>query len=353
MEGHAVPVWLISLRDLQWRRRRFIIAVVSAALAFALTLLLEGTVAHMRSEGPRVVNLFGADGWVVADGASGPFTTAQLLPAATTGAIVAIPGVTAASPLLVGRATVKDVDINLVGYERGGITEPPKVHSGRLPDRSGEALVDSSLGLRPGEHVTILGHSFPIVGTTSGTTFYFGQATVFLPIEDVQQTLLAGQPLASAIVVRGRPGLAARRPHPHDRRGGDQGPGPPARPERPDPHDDQRPLLADGRRRDRLDHLHDRARAPAGRRRAEGDGGLDASLLGGLAVEALVLAVAAAVIASVLAQLLKPLFPFPVEIPAKAYVKLVVVAVVVGLIASAAGGRRIFHVDPALAFGGA
>ena len=199
-------VWLISLRDLQWRRRRFIIAVVSAALAFALTLLLEGTVAHMRSEGPRVVNLFGADGWVVADGASGPFTTAQLLPAAATGAIAAIPGVTAASPLLVGRATVKDVDVNLVGYERGGVTEPPKVRSGRLPDRSGEALVDSSLGLRPGEHVTILGRSFPIVGTTSGTTFYFGQATVFLPIEDVQQTLLAGQPLASAIVVRGRPG---------------------------------------------------------------------------------------------------------------------------------------------------
>jgi putative ABC transport system permease protein len=77
------------------------------------------------------------------------------------------------------------------------------------------------------------------------------------------------------------------------------------------------------------------------------------SLLGGLALEALVLAVTAAVIASLLALLLKPLFPFPVEIPPKAYVKLVVVAVVVGLIASAAGGRRISHVDPALAFGGA
>ena len=214
-------VWLISLRDLQWRRRRFIIAVVSAALAFALTLLLEGTVAHMRSEGPRVVNLFGADGWVVADGASGPFTTAQLLPGGGNGRDRAIPGVTAASPLLVGRATVKDVDINLVGYERGGVTEPPKVRSGRLPDRSGEALVDTSLGLRPGEHVTILGRSFPIVGTTSDTTFYFGQATVFLPIEDVQQTLLGG-PAAGQCHRRARaPGLAAGRPHPHDRRGGD------------------------------------------------------------------------------------------------------------------------------------
>src|SRR5262245_2533539 len=159
----------------------------------------------MRSEGPRVVGLFGADGWVVAKGASGPFTTAQLLPAATADAIAAEPGVEAASPLLVGRATVKNVDVNLVGYERGGVTEPPKVRSGRLPSRSGEALADSSLGLKPGDNVTVLGRTFPIVGTTSGTTFYFGQATVFVPIEDVQQTVLAGQPLASAVVVRGHP----------------------------------------------------------------------------------------------------------------------------------------------------
>ena len=346
-------VWLISLRDLQWRRRRFIIAVVSAALAFALTLLLEGTVAHMRSEGPRVVNLFGADGWVVADGASGPFTTAQLLPAAATRAIAAIPGVTAASPLLVGRATVKDVDVNLVGYERGGVTEPPKVRSGRLPDRSGEALVDSSLGLRPGEHVTILGRSFPIVGTTSGTTFYFGQATVFLPIEDVQQTLLAGQPLASAIVVRGRP-----RSLPADLT---------LMTDAQVTKDLARPLGQSAQTLTMINGLLwltaagvigsiiymtalERQRDVAV---LKATGASTRSLLGGLAFEALVLAVTAAVIASVLALLLEPLFPFPVEIPVKAYVKLVVVAVVVGLIASAAGGRRISHVDPALAFGGA
>ena len=128
-------MWLISLRDLQWRRRRFVIAVVSAALAFALTLLLEGTMAHMRNEGKRMVDLFGADSWVVVKGASGPFTTAQLLPPPQAAAVAAQrPGVTAASPLLVARATVKDLDVNVVGYERGGVTEPPRVHQGRLPD---------------------------------------------------------------------------------------------------------------------------------------------------------------------------------------------------------------------------
>jgi hypothetical protein len=75
-------MWLISLRDLQWRRRRFVIAVVSAALAFALTLLLEGTMAHLRNESQRMVDLYDVNAWVVADGASGPFATAPRRPAA-------------------------------------------------------------------------------------------------------------------------------------------------------------------------------------------------------------------------------------------------------------------------------
>ena len=35
-------MWLVSLRDLQWRRRRFLIAVVATALVFAMSLLMAG-----------------------------------------------------------------------------------------------------------------------------------------------------------------------------------------------------------------------------------------------------------------------------------------------------------------------
>jgi putative ABC transport system permease protein len=347
------PMWLISLRDLQWRRRRFIIAVVSAALAFALTLLLEGTMAHMRSEGRRVVDLFDASGWVVAKGASGPFTTAQLLPADAATQLAATDGVTAASPLLVARATVKDLDVNVVGYEPGGATEPPKVSSGQRPDGPGQALVDSSLGVKVGDDVTIGGRAFPVVGTTSGTTFYFGQATVFLPIEDVQQSVLAGQPLASAIVVRGDPvtlpdGLAMMT--------NDQV-----------VTDLARPLKQSSQTLDMITALLwitaagvigsiiymtalERQRDVAV---LKATGASGRSLMGGLALEALVLAVLSAIIATVLALLLKPLFPFAVEIPASAYAKLLAVALVVGVIASLAGLRRVSKVEPALAFGGA
>ena len=35
-------MWLVSARDLLWRKRRFLIAVVSASMVFSLTLVLEG-----------------------------------------------------------------------------------------------------------------------------------------------------------------------------------------------------------------------------------------------------------------------------------------------------------------------
>ena len=50
---------------------------------------------------------------------------------------------------------------------------------------------------------------------------------------------------------------------------------------------------------------------------------------------------------------ISPTFSFPVSVPSEAYVQLLVVAAVVGVLASLAGVRKITHIDPALAFGGA
>jgi len=76
------------------------------------------------------------------------------------------------------------------------------------------------------------------------------------------------------------------------------------------------------------------------------------SILGGLAVQAVVVAVLAALLGGMLSVLLGPLFPMRVDIPTLAFVLLPVIAVVIGLLASVAGLRRAITVDPALAFGG-
>jgi putative ABC transport system permease protein len=76
------------------------------------------------------------------------------------------------------------------------------------------------------------------------------------------------------------------------------------------------------------------------------------SILGGLAVQAVIVAVLAALLGGVLSVVLGPLFPMRVDIPPAAFVALPILAVVIGLLASVAGLRRAVTVDPALAFGG-
>jgi putative ABC transport system permease protein len=76
------------------------------------------------------------------------------------------------------------------------------------------------------------------------------------------------------------------------------------------------------------------------------------SVLAGLVLQAIVVALVAAAFGAALSRLLGPLFPMHVIVPAPAYPLLAAIAVAIGLLASAAAVRRAATVDPALAFGG-
>ena len=76
------------------------------------------------------------------------------------------------------------------------------------------------------------------------------------------------------------------------------------------------------------------------------------SILSGLALQAVIVALLAAALGVVLALMLGPAFPMLVVVPTSAYLALPVVAIAIGLLASVAGLRRAVAVDPALAFGG-
>ena len=67
-------MWLVGVRDLQYRRRRFLIAVIATSVVFSMTVLMSGLSNGLDEETDRIVASFAADSWVVADGASGPFT---------------------------------------------------------------------------------------------------------------------------------------------------------------------------------------------------------------------------------------------------------------------------------------
>src|SRR3712207_1569047 len=86
-------VWLSSRRNLGWRRRRFVIAVIGITLAFALTLLLSGFRDGIDVESSRAVRALGGDTFVVRAGVSGPFTTIAQLPATVADDLAILPGV--------------------------------------------------------------------------------------------------------------------------------------------------------------------------------------------------------------------------------------------------------------------
>ncbi len=346
-------MWLVSVRDLLWRKRRFLIAVISASLVFSLTLVLDGLMHHIGNEVSRLVDRYDADVWIVAPGESGPFTASTLLPASTAAEVSALPGVTHAEAMIAARDTIDGKWVNVLGIDQGGNVERTSLTSGRMPTAPGEAVVEDILGYRTGDRISVGGQPFDVVGVGHGLAYSFGAPTVLLPVGEVQRALLGGQPLIGAVAVTGTPGRL-----PDGLRSMSSA----------DVEKDMHlgmdqslqivsildvllwiiaaAIIASMVYLSTLERVRDFAVMKA-------IGVSNRSLRLGLAASSLLLAVLAAIGGTVLAFVLGPRFPMEIETPASSYATLVVVAVVVGLLAGFIGLRKAVRVDPAVAFGGA
>ncbi|MEY2567014.1 MAG: putative transport system permease protein [Actinomycetota bacterium] len=348
-------MWTVTIRDLQWRKRRFVIAVLGASLVFALTLLMTGLAGSFRAEAGRTIEGTGADAWLVRNGVSGPFTGLSALPEIATDTVRSLPGVVQADPLVVVHQAIDargSRDVNLFGVRPGGLGIPA-LAAGRVPARSGEAVINDNASLVVGDAFMLAQHRFRVVGLTHGQTLSAGSPNVYLPLDDVQAIAFAGQHAIMAVLVRGIPevvpaGMTLRSPEAIK-------------------NDLLRPLrraiMAIELLRSllwlvaaslvgsvvylsALERLRDFAVFRA-------TGTPAPALAAGLAVQAVVVALAAAGLGVGVAHLLAPAFPLPVGVPRSAVMLLPAVALAVGLAASAAGLRRVVTVDPALAFGSA
>jgi putative ABC transport system permease protein len=347
-------MWLIAWRDLQFRRRRFAISVVAVAFVLAITLLLSGLSHFFTAEIGRTVSQLGADAWAVSDKATGPFLGSAPVPGSTIQDVATFPGVNDASGVVLRSFTADDPHhfrVNLIGVEPGGIGAPAP-GTGRGLETTGEAVVDSELGRGLDDTITIGGTRFVVVGVLHGSTALAGAPNTFVTLDDAQAIGFAGQPIVSAVAVRG------------------------------DPADIQLPpglvlMSNDAAKTDlggpmsnasgtigflsillwviaaciigsiiylsALERLRDFAVFKAI--------GLSSRwVLGSLVVQAVVVALVATALAALLTIPLKPQLPLPSEIPISALIWLPVTAVVVAALASLAGVRRAVTVDPALAF---
>ena len=346
-----------ALRDLEWRRMRFAVAIVGAGVLFGLTLAMTGISGGFNAEASHTVQEFRADQWVVGTGAAGPFLGSSLVPASRVTEISALPGVESAVPVVFIRKDVvtdgSPTDVNVFGMP-GGSFASPQVETGRAPESSDEVAVSTKLaGYGVGDPIVIAGHRFVVVGTVENSTALAGVPNVFLTLPAAQTVAFGGAPIASAFAVKGSittsppPGLTVI--------GNQAG------------VNDLLRALKQARSSIYLtavlawiiaaliigsvvylsviERLKDFAVFKA-------IGVSTPSLVTGLALQAVVLSLIAALVGLGIGTLLGPHLGLPVSISWETYVLLPVVAVVFSLLASLFGLRRALSVDPASAFGG-
>lgn len=320
-----------------------------------MTLVLTGLANGFRVEGRQTVDSLGVDAFVVKAGAAGPFLGSTRFTQGDLARVAGESGVTAAAPLACAAMTVKvgtsTRNVTALGAPERG-PGMPHVPEGRAPSTPDEVAASSTLGRHVGDDLQVGGRTLRIVGVVPNSSSPGRQSNIFLTIEGLQQVVYNGQPLINSIGTVGTPRQLPDGYQTLDRASGVS--------------DLMRPLkvAVDGITivavllwvvavlivggvvyLSVLERIRDFAVFKA-------IGVPTRSILSGLALQAVVVALLSAVLGVILSQLLAPLFPLTVVVPAGAYMALPVVAIVVGLLASVAGLRRAVSVDPALAFGG-
>src|ERR1700744_1710728 len=340
-----------ALRDMQWRIRRLLIAVFSTGLIFAMTLVLTGLANGFRVEAQRTVDSLGVDRFVVKAGAAGPFLGATPFAQVDLARVAAEPGVAAAAPLATAAVAIVEGSAtrNTTAFgapEHGpGL---PVISQGEAPSTPGEVAVSSTLGRHLGDGLQVGAHTLRIVGIVRNSTALAKTPNIFLTTEGLQRLAYNGQPMVTSIGVVGTPQHIPDGYQILDRAAG--------------VNDLLRPMKVAGSAitmvaillwiiavlivgsvvyLSALERMRDFAVFKA-------IGVPTRSVLAGLALQAVIVALLAAIVGVIFAQLLAPLFPMTVVVPLHAYLVLPAIAVTVGLLASLAGLRRAAAVDPAL-----
>ncbi len=355
--GSAIgSIGLASMRDLQWRTRRFLVAAVATGIVFGLALMGSGIANSFSVEVRDTVSALGAQTWLVPRGSPGPFTDTAAFPIAKLGELAGVPGVGAEGPLLVGHAITSGSagieDVNVLGVEPGRLGSP-KVVAGRPLRRGADIVADESLGVALGHTVVLNGSRFTVVGLVSGVTYFAGQPVVFMPIAAADRLDSNGLRLATALLLGG---------HPTARIAGFV-----ALSDAQVRADLARPTLAAAQTISLVETLlwfvaagiiaaitylsALERRGDFAVLKAVGTPGWH--LFFGLVTQALALAFAAAAIGVVAELGIAPLAAMTVRVSGGDYAAVPIVAVVVGILASILPARRAARVDPAVAFGGA
>ncbi len=347
----------IALRDLQWRSRRIALAVAGSALVLALALVMSGLSAGFVNETARTVGMARGTSWVIDAGGTGPFVGPPPLSKATVDQIVDEVGAEHAAPFVFGRQPAHASDGSIIGQHEhinliGALPDrlgSPLVTAGVGIARAGDVVVDERLGAKLGETILLAEQRFTVVGLVKGARLLAGVPNAYVTIGDAQALLFRGQELVTAVIVD----VAVAAPA-----GTRLVTNAEAR------TDGLRPVVNAQKTISMVRSLLwlvaalivgsvmylgalERTKDVAV---LKGMGARSTSLAGSMMLQSAMLAAVAAVAASLIAMAISPLFPIPSEIPPMSLLSLPLVAVIVAMLSSLGAAKRLFSVQPALAF---
>jgi putative ABC transport system permease protein len=353
--GNLTAMLLAALRDMQWRRRRLVIAIISTGLIFAMTLVLIGLSNGFRVEAQRSVDSMGVDTFLIKSGAAGPFLGATPFSKPDLIRVRDSLGVTEVVPLACAASTVVDGtsrrNVTVFGAPGSGLGMP-HMSEGQAPSTEEQVAVSSTLKRHVGDEIQVGARTLRVVGIVSNSTTLAKTPNIFLTNRGVQLLAYNGLPLISSIAIKGTPQRPLEGFRTVDRAAGAD--------------DLLRPVkVASGSITivaglmsvvavlivgsvvylSALERLRDFAVFKA-------IGVPTRSILAGLALQAVIVTLLAAVLGVLFSFVLAPTFPMLVVVPISAYLGLPLAAILIGVLASLAGFRRAVAVDPALAFGG-
>lgn len=342
---------LAAIRDLQYRRRRVLVAIVGASLVLGLGLVMSGLAASFDNEADRTFSVLAAERWAMPPSVSGPF--AGFTPMAADDALAAVRGGEAGGVLVsrINTGTAADPrDGVLIGVEPGRPGAPAATEAGTTLTGDGQVVASSGFGFDVGGDLVLNGSSFAVVGLVDASLLA-GSPLIIVTLGDAQRLAANGLPVVTSLALDAGAEVVG----------------------------DLHVVDTAAARDDAVRPLTNAARTIAFVRtllwlvaamivgsvlylsalERTGDiavfkaiGVSGRSVVAGMFLQALIVALAASAAAAVIGVVLAPLFPLRVEIPATALAALPVVALVVSFLGALAGVRRAIRISPALAFGG-
>lgn len=183
-----------ALHNLLQNKVRLVISVSGIALALLLILALDAIVAGVEDQLTAYIDHSGADVFVAQSGVRNLHMVSSTLPASVVDEVRAVPGVASVTPIMYVTDTM-DIGPRQDRYAVYVIGLPPEAAMGgpwriargvSIPGQ-GQAIIDRGIAaqykLGIGDHVTILGQPFTIVGLSEGTATILN-SVVFISMSD-------------------------------------------------------------------------------------------------------------------------------------------------------------------------